>query len=95
MPHWIYKCSNGPKRANNSRRLVILTKHPLPKQINERSLFDSNLYKPRLANNAVHILIQGTELRDIHIEYSKQFKRNFYLYVFRQSGLFWAVLKLL
>ena len=65
-PNRIWKCSKGPKRANNSRRLVILTKHPLPKQINERSLFDSNLYKPRLANNAVHILIKG-----IYSKYSK------------------------
>ena len=33
--------------------------------------------------------------RDIHIECSKQFKWNLYFYLSRQSGLFWAVLKLL
>ena len=36
-----------------------------------------------------------TSGRDIHIECSKQFKRNSYFYVFGQSRLFWAALKLL
>ena len=31
--------------------------------------------------------------KDIHIECSKQFKWNFYFYVFKQSQPFWAVLK--
>ena len=33
--------------------------------------------------------------RDIHIECSKQFHWNLYLYVSGQSGPFWAVQKLL
>mgnify|MGYP007048350378 CR=1 FL=1 len=36
-----------------------------------------------------------TSGRDIHIERSKQFKWNSYLYVSGQSRLFWAALKLL
>jgi hypothetical protein len=34
-------------------------------------------------------------IKDIHIESSKQFKWNLYFYVSGQSGPFWAVLKLL
>ena len=34
-------------------------------------------------------------VRDIHIEYSKQFKCNLYFYVSGQSRPFWAALKLL
>ena len=41
------------------------------------------------------VYLVNNVVRDIHIEWSKQFKWNFYFYVSGQSQPFWAALKLL
>ena len=46
-------------------------------------------------NYPTSIKKQRSRNRDIHIEYSKQFRWNLYCYVSRQSQLFWAALQLL
>ena len=106
----VLKSLQGFKDSKNSKSKVVLTKLFLNVETCENVLESYKIFRVHLKNsNHPKTLLRDKFCqngpsknpkyllwtKDIHIEFSKQFKWNLYFYVSGQSGLFWAVLKLL